>query len=91
MVRNILQDAIEARSSNYLSPSRNGAATSFLSIVDTALEYFAKHANHRPYIANLIVNGENYRDEKEQRDISARQEFVERMKAAKRKAECLVA
>ena len=83
MLGHIVEAAVMASSKNFSGPSQNGAANSFLGIVCTALKHFAKHANHRAYIADLIVRSENYRDECAQKDLAERRQFVERMKAAK--------
>ena len=79
----IVEAAVMATSDKYSGTSRNGAARAFLSIVNTALQYFAERANHRPYIADLIARDEKHRDEAAQRHLLERGEFVERMKAGK--------
>ena len=83
MLHRTIEAAVLARSGDSARKNQSGAAQSFLNIVYQALKYFANHANHRPYIADLIVKDENYRDEMEELKVLGRQEFVERMKAGK--------
>ena len=85
MLGHIVEAAVRASSGDYAGKSQCGAANAFLRVVSQALEYFAKHANHRPCIAELLDNAENYRKFITQRDITDRQKFVERMNAGKAK------
>lgn len=85
----ILTQAGEALQECFHGASRRGAAAAFLEVVDSALVFFAKHANHQPWLADKIDRAEQYAQDAAERRAMERTEFVQRMKAgktAKRKA-----
>ena len=84
----IVEAAALASSGDYEGKNQCGAANSFLRVVSQALEYFAKHANHRPYIEELLASAERSREYIAQRNKTESLQFIERMKAGKAKKKC---
>lgn len=79
----ILEEVMTAIKEPYGTRGRAGAASAFVSVVEEALKFFAKHALHAKFIGERIASAEishAYCVEQEAKEKAA---FVERMKAAK--------
>lgn len=82
-LHHVLTSAAQAAEEGYNSVNRRAAAVAFLEIVEQALNFFAKHSVHRPWLADKIARAEQYAQDAAERQSIERAGFVERMKTAK--------
>ncbi|SDZ73798.1 hypothetical protein [Acidovorax soli] len=81
--RDIIKAALQACNEPYGKPSRRNAGLAFMDIVEEALNFMAKHAKHREYMAAKIAQAEHVQAYMADHDAREKAAFVERMKAAK--------
>ena len=81
----LLQSAAQASGEGFQKTNRRAAGNAFMEIVGEALNYFATHTMHRPWLAKKIDGAEQDAQEDDERLAMERTEFVQRMKAGKAK------
>lgn len=81
--QHVIKAALQARDEPYGKPSRRGPGSAFMEIVGEALNFMAKHARHREYMATKIAEAERWQATMAELDAKEKAAFVERMKAAK--------
>ena len=72
-----------ARAESAKKPSRCGAASAFSTVLEGALEFLAKNANHGPWIAGKVAQAESVNAYYDKQAVEKKAAFVRRMKAAK--------
>ena len=82
-VREITEGAIQAADEETGKASRRGAGYGFLSVVDDAMQFMARHAQHGEYMARKIAEVERSNAWVAEQDAREKAAFVERMKAAR--------
>ena len=82
-VRDITEAAMQASNEKSATASRSSAGYGFMTILEDAMQFMAKHAKHEQYMANKIAEAEHMRARIEEQDAREKADFVQRMSAAK--------
>lgn len=82
-VRGTIREASRALSDGYGKPSRVGAAGAFMAVVEEALKFLARHAQHGDFIARRIKDAECAQTWLAEQEAKEKAAFVERMRQAR--------
>ncbi len=82
-IRDILKDAVNAKSGGYHGKGQWGAACTFINVVEESLRFLAKHSQYADWIDRTIKSEENSIAALAERDAQEKAAFVERMRKAR--------
>ena len=82
-VGHIVKEVFVAHAESSEKPSRCGAASAFSWVLNDALKFFAKNANHGPWLVGKVAQTESVNAYFDKQAAENKAAFVERMKAAR--------
>lgn len=83
MLRGILRDVVMSEATAEGSPSKEGAASAFMEVVEKALVFMARHTRDDEWLKRRIDEAENTHQESMEQEGQSKAAFVERMRQAR--------
>ena len=81
--QHVIKAALQASDEPYGKPSRRGAGTAFMEVIEGALTFMAKHSRHKEFMAAKIAEVERLQATMAELEAKEKAAFVERMKAGR--------
>lgn len=81
--QHVIKAALQASDEPYGKPSRRGAGTAFMEVIEGALTFMAKHSRHKEFMAAKIAEAERLQATMAELEAKEKAAFVERMKAGR--------